>query len=91
MVSFSNGPILNGGDAVVDNLMGRITEGSQVDIHGVATMDLGDGWAADGGWYEIMVDGAVVQRGFYLNIGRENDAGEWKTHWGLTNATPAAM
>jgi len=93
MVSFASGPILSGRAAIEADIAARMEQPSHITIHDVGTMPLGEGWAADGGWYEVNAPdgGAVVQRGSYLNLLRQQADGSWKIHRMLSNAQPAAM
>jgi uncharacterized protein (TIGR02246 family) len=90
MIAFSEGPILSGRDAIVAELSSRIAEGSTVDIHGVGTVDLGDGWAVDGGWWEVMVPGmeGPARMGNFLNLVQQQADGTWQTVRGVTNVAP---
>ncbi len=63
-----------------------------IDIHDVGTYDLGDGWAIDGGWYVMTPKGGgdPVQGGSYMGLARQGEDGQWKLHWIVSNAQPAA-
>lgn len=92
VMAFSNGPALRGRAAVAASLTERIPPGSQLDVHDVATIPLAEGWALDGGWYQINgADGAVLQMGAYVHLMRQQPDGSWKIHRGLSNAQPPAM
>jgi uncharacterized protein (TIGR02246 family) len=50
--AFSNLPLAEGRAAIEATLGERLAMGSpQLTLHDVGTLDLGDGWAVDGGWY----------------------------------------
>lgn len=92
-VAFANLPIGEGKAAVVSSLQERFAMGDspQVDIHDIFTMELGEGWAVDAGWYAITDgEGAELQHGNYINLLQQVD-GEWKIHWMVSNAAPQAM
>lgn len=90
--AFSEGPVLNGRDAIEAALAERL-EAAPVDIeiHDVETMDLGDGWAMDGGWYQLNAkdSGEMVRAGGYMALARQADDGSWQLHWVVTNGYPA--
>jgi uncharacterized protein (TIGR02246 family) len=88
--SFSNGPIYEGRAAIEAATAERIESGAKLTIHDVATMPLGEGWAADGGWYQLDgPDGTPVQTGAYMTILKQQEDGSWKIHRSLTNGQPA--
>jgi ketosteroid isomerase-like protein len=91
MVSFSDSPIVEGRAAVEAALAERIASGAQITIHDVATLPLTDGWAVDGGWYQLdAADGSgPIRMGTYIHLMRQQDDGSWKIHRGLTNTQPA--
>jgi len=58
------------------------------DIHAKGTIDLGDGWAVNGGWYETMGDdGHNV--GNYLLLAQVTEDGGHQIHWLVSNGRPA--
>ena len=66
---------------------GSIT-GQQIEIHDVGTLDLGGGWALDGGWFVVTAttpDGPMAQEGTYMNLVRQQPDGTWKIHWAVSN------
>lgn len=90
-VAFANREPVEGRDAVAAALQERAAEmATEIDIHSVGTMDLGDGWALDGGWYELTAaeGGALVQRGMYMNLVRRADDGTMKVQWSVANGQP---
>lgn len=93
VVSFSDGPILRGRSAVQASLDAGRSGDATITIHDVGTMELAEGWALDGGWYQIdAVDGSgPLQVGSYLNLVQQQEDGSWKIHWGVSNAQPPAM
>lgn len=93
MVAFANGPWLSGRSAVQAQLQSNIETGAIVTIHDVVTQPLGDGWAADAGWYQLNAGdgGDVVQYGNYMNLVHQADDGTWTIHWMITNGWPAAV
>lgn len=90
MVSYSNGPIVQGHDALQADLEARMMPGATINIVNVGSMDFGDGFMADGGWYQIEgPDGAgVVQSGWYLNLLGTDEDGSRTIHWTITNGRP---
>jgi uncharacterized protein (TIGR02246 family) len=92
VIGFSNSTFVRGRDAVATALAERRPDGATLAIHDVGTMELGDGWALDGGWYEFVAadGGDRMQVGSYLNLMRQDADGNWKIHWALTNAQPGA-
>jgi uncharacterized protein (TIGR02246 family) len=92
-VAFGNLPIGSGRSAVISSLEQRfeIGDSPQVDLHDVYTMDFGNGWAADYGWYEITAtgeSGPIGQTGGYITLVRQQADGTWKMHWMVSNAQP---
>ncbi len=90
-VSFANRAPVEGRSAVAAALQERAAEmATEIDIHSVGTMDLGDGWAIDGGWYELTAaeGGALVQRGMYMNLVRRMDDGSMQVQWSVSNGQP---
>lgn len=64
---------------------------STIEIHDVSTVDLGDGWALDGGWLDLTpaVAGAGPDRGgVYVILVRQQPDGSRKLHWSLSNLNP---
>lgn len=90
--AFSNLPLAEGRQAIQSALEQRMAMGSpQLEIHDVATMELGDGWAVDAGWYRLAAttdQGDVVQTGSYVNLCQQQADGSWKIHWGVSNGVP---
>jgi len=94
-VSFSEGPWLRGRAEIQARLAERFGASMpEIEIHDVGTVDVGDGWALDAGWYVLNVttpEGPASQRGAYLSLARQQPDGSWKMHWAVTNggAQPA--
>ena len=83
-----------GREAIAGVLAARMDPApTTLDIHDVNTMELAEGWALDGGWYEIMpADGGdPVQSGTYMALVRQADDGSWQLHWAVTNGVPAEV
>jgi len=90
VMAFSNLSLAEGRAAIEAALGERLETGQPVlDIHGVATNDLGNGWATDGGWYTLSdQEGNVLQGGSYALLLRQGDDGSWKIQWGISNGVP---
>lgn len=91
--SFSDSPMLNGPAEIEATLAQRIAEMSpQITIHDVYTLDLGDGYALDAGWYEMTtnVQGTAAQRtGTYVLLVHQQADGSHKILWHVSNGHPA--
>ncbi len=89
VAAFSNLPLKQGRVAVQEAISERLAMGDspKVEIHDVGTMELGDGWAVDGGWYTITA-GATTQTGSYASLNRLQADGTWKIHWLVSNGQP---
>ena len=92
MAAFADGPWISGRSALQAQLQTNIETGTIVTIHDVMTQPLGDGWAADAGWYQLNAadGGDPVRYGNYMNLLRQQEDGTWKIHWMVTNGWPAA-
>lgn len=91
VVSFSNGPWLNGRDAVAGTLGERMEAvAATIDVHGVTTIELDEAHRVDGGWYEILADESeeVLQTGMYVHLLEQAEDGSWKILWAVTNGRP---
>jgi len=88
VVAFSNAAMVHGKAEVAAFLEGRPGPPTTLAVHDVGTMPLGEGYAVDGGWYELTADGQRVQGGAYLNVLQQQADGSWKIQWGETNAQP---
>lgn len=87
--AFGNVPAVEGHASIQQVLEQRVR--GEIDIHGVGSMDLGDGWVLDGGWFEIAgaPDGDYV--GAYWTLSHAEDDGERRIHWMVSNGRPASM
>ena len=93
VVSFPDGPVLRGRQAIAAALQERMTaRPSHVTFHNVGTIPLGEEWAFDGGWYQLTPPdgGAPLGTGSYLHLVRRQADGTWKIHWGVANSYPAS-
>ena len=91
VAGFTNRPIVEGRGAIQTALGEIITPGATIEIHDVGTMDLGDGWAIDGGWYMVNATadtGSIQQGGIYMLLARRAEDGTWKVHWSVNNGQP---
>ncbi|MEX2283192.1 MAG: DUF4440 domain-containing protein [Gemmatimonadota bacterium] len=95
VVGFTESPLLQGRAAV----QARFTENfagvtaPKIEIHDVGTIDFGNGWALDGGWYIFNFTapapaGKTAQPGAYLSLLRQQPDGSWKIHWSIVNGQP---
>jgi ketosteroid isomerase-like protein len=94
--AFADAPARQGRPAIEAALTENMAQGSpQVTIHAVATTELPDGWAIDGGWYQVKAttpNGAVTQTGVYMLLARRQADQSWKIHWLTSNggSSPAS-
>ena len=84
--SFGSQSVVEGRAAIETRLVERM--GGTLDIHAKGTIDLGDGWAVNGGWYEIMDDSAHTV-GNYLLLAQATEDGGHQIHWLVGNDRPA--
>ncbi len=84
-VSYANQPVVEGRGAIEAELAERVN--GTLDIHAKGTMDLGDGWAVNGGWYETTGDSGPTN-GNYLLLARTTDDGSHQIHWLVSNNRP---
>jgi uncharacterized protein (TIGR02246 family) len=92
MAAFANSPPVNGRAAIEATLTERMGAApTTIAIHDVGTQEFGDGWAIDGGWYEITStdSGEPVQAGSYMTLARQAEDGSWQLHWAVTNGRTA--
>lgn len=91
-VAFSNGPALQGRAAIQARLAETFTGGAPtIEIHDVGTVDVGDGYVVDGGWFTLnatTAEGAITQTGTYMSLARRDADGSWKIHWSVSNGQP---
>lgn len=83
--SFPDQAPLEGRSAIEANLAERVN--GTLDIHAKGTMDFGDGWVVNGGWYEIMGDDGH-NAGSYLLLAQATEDGGHQIHWLLSNGRP---
>jgi len=89
VVAFANQPWMEGRAAVEAHLNAEVEAGATgLVIHPVGAEDLGEGWAIEGGWFEINTAGGMVN-GTYMVLGRQQDDGAYRIHWSLANGHPA--
>lgn len=92
VAAFAGLPPLQGRDRIRGRMQQAIEEtAATVDIHGVTTIDLADGWVVDGGWYEWLSrdSGEPIQWGIYMALNQQDADGQWRLHWLVSNARPA--
>jgi uncharacterized protein (TIGR02246 family) len=90
VAAFTEAQPLEGRAAIQTRFQERFatTTERQIELHDVATIDLGDGWALDGGWFTVTIAtpaGRMVQTGTYNNLVRAQPDGSWQVQWGLSN------
>lgn len=79
------------GRSAIEAVMGErlaMMDSPQLTIHDVGTVEVADGWAVDGGWYELTGttdEGTTTQTGSYMLLSRQTDDGSWKIHWLVSN------
>lgn len=86
-VSYSNQPVSEGRAAIEAALQQQIH--GTIEIHGVKSVDLGDGWGADGGWYLISGGGQPPYGGNYMLLAQTGSDGAPRIQWALSNGRPA--
>ena len=91
MAAFADLPTSEGREDI-GSLLAERMEANPVDltINDVGTIDFGDGWALDGGWYQMdgKDGGDALRVGMYLLLLNETDDG-WRIKWAVTNGKPA--
>ncbi len=91
--AFADAPAKQGRAAIEAYLTEQMAQGSpQLTIHAVGTTELPDGWAIDGGWYEVKAttpQGPTARMGAYMILARRGADNSWKIHWSVTNGGPA--
>ncbi len=91
--AFSDSPVVTGRAAVASELEEFMTESPlEITIHDVATWELGEGWALDGGWYQMDAPdgGDPVWAGTYMILCKQAEDGSWQIHWEVSNGHPLA-
>jgi len=95
VAAFANQGVAVGNVAIESALTERIAMGSpQLTIHQVGYEDFGDGWALNGGWYEITATtdaGEVHQIGNWLTLVGTDEDGTQKIQWAITNTMNSDM
>jgi ketosteroid isomerase-like protein len=86
-VSYSNQPVSEGRAAIEAALQQQIR--GTIEIHGVKSADLGDGWGADGGWYLVSGGGQPPYRGNYMLLAQTDSDGAPRIQWAVSNGRPA--
>lgn len=84
-VAFANQSVVEGRAAVEARMAERM--GGTLDIHSKQTIDLGDGWMVNGGWYEIATDDGN-SGGKYLLLASTADDGSHQIQWLVSNGRP---
>ncbi|MGH7501700.1 MAG: YybH family protein [Longimicrobiales bacterium] len=91
--AFGDRPLVTGKPAVEAALTERAAAGSpQIVIHDVYTLDLGEGYAVDAGWFErtATVEGQPANSGgTYMTLVHQQADGTWKIQWHVSNIQPA--
>lgn len=87
--ALGNAPVAEGRAAVQQAMEQRVR--GEIDIHGVGSADLGDGWVLDGGWFEVSgaSDGDYV--GTYWTLSQADADGERRIHWMVSNGRPKSV
>jgi len=82
-------PAVEGREAIQGVMEQRLR--GQIDIHGVGSWDLGDGWVLDGGWFEILdaTEGDYV--GTYWILTRGAEEGQRRVQWLVSNGRPESV
>jgi len=92
VVSFADGPVAEGREALTARLAESIAQGQpQITIHDVETIELGNGWVLDSGWYEVTATaeaGPQTRSGAYVVLGQRAEDGSVKIHWHYANSHP---
>ncbi len=94
VAGYGNLPVRTGRAGIETTLNERLAISPQIDLHDVGTIELGGGWALDGGWYELTATteaGPANTQGGYLILARQAEDGTWKIHWAFSNSQPATM
>ena len=90
--AFGDAPAKQGRAAIQAYLTEQMAQGSpQLTIHEVGTTEFPDGWAIDGGWFEVKAttpQGPAARMGGYMLLARRGADNSWKIHWSVTNSGP---
>jgi ketosteroid isomerase-like protein len=91
VAAFPDQPVLHGKSAVAASLREQMEAApSRIEIHGVGSLQLEDGWAVDGGWYALVhpETGDGLQAGAYVNLMERTADGSWRIRWSVVNGRP---
>lgn len=77
------------GRAAIQQIMEQRLRG-EMDIHGVASWDLGDGWVLDGGWFEISGAAEGDYNGAYWIL-THAEGDQRQVQWLVSNGRPEAV
>lgn len=86
-VSFSSQPVTEG-RAAIEAALEQQVRGS-IEIHGVKSVDLGNGWDADGGWYVVSGGDQPDYGGNYMLLVHTGPDGAPQIQWAVSNGRPA--
>lgn len=87
-VALAGNPLVAGREGVARVLEENGYQASQLDIHDLSTVELGDGLAVDLGWYELREDAELVRWGTYTLLAQQNPNGEWLIHGLVATGSP---
>ncbi len=94
ITSSGDSPITVGREAVTAYLEEFLAEspGAHLTIHDVATIPLAEGWALDGGWFQVDASegGDPLAVGSFLLLCKQAEDGSWQIHWEVGNMQPLA-
>jgi uncharacterized protein (TIGR02246 family) len=82
-------PAVEGREAIQGIMEQRLR--GQMDIHGVGSMDLGDGWVVDGGWFEIRGASEGDYIGSYWILTQAAEDGQRQIQWIVSNGRPESV
>jgi len=87
--AFADLPLVEGKEALGVIMAERVA--GQMELHGVRTLDLGDGWVVDGGWYLMTGLETGDFKGSYWTVSHLDDDGVRKIDWVVSNGRPTAI
>ncbi len=87
-ISLANQPPASGEAAIAELLGNRVA--GRIQIHGLSTVDLGDGWYLDEGWFEVAPPEGGPFRGRYTILVRTDEDGRQRIHWEVSNGRPVS-
>ncbi|MFW6088193.1 MAG: YybH family protein [Gemmatimonadota bacterium] len=82
-------PAVEGREAIRQIMEQRLR--GEIDIHGVGSWELGDGWVLDGGWFEISGAEEGDYVGNYWILTHAAEGGERQVQWIVTNGRPESV